>query len=1291
VSFCLLCALTFIFMVIRKQEANIVGRRLTFFSPDESPRDFKQHGFVTHPLGTLVLYSWVVYFGVGYCFMGVTCVYSYADLDRPQSSFLSTWPLEVLGGWDSFMHPWLLIFTLVHIIGMFLTVMWAAVQTIFMFPVALMSEASHVMIEEHVPFQTDDDLVDPDIVSVTKRFTKKLAHRYKRAVARTVTPVTIDEAGTRHIEYTCVRYVHSLETDRFHPEGIRKFTPSQLHGTFKAGGITENEVAKLLLECGANQIDVYVPGVVESLISEFADFTYVFNSVGIWSYMVMSSWNIGIFWLVLTVSSGVIRSLFVVRPNRKKIQELAHMKARVDVLRDGMWQNIDVADIVLGDAVAIDGGGASLPCDGVVVAGSLVVNESMLTGEPMPINKLPAEDSAQAVLTKNNLAYAGTACLQSTGPHNGKAVLIATAVGALTNRGKLVRAVLFPVSVRFKYNDQLPVVYGMLTIFVIVAMSIFVAKASLGSWIAIYVSSLNTAAQCLNPMLPVSMVMGQSVSAMRLQKELKIGVLQLGRIPIAGKISTMVFDKTGTITRDGMDISGVVPIADAAFKPEIKFKLEEVMHNREAIRSRAPHALKVALGCCHTVTTLRDGSLVGNQVEVSMVQVCGWTIADDTITPPCKKEAFQVVRQLEFDHCRMTSGVVVRGIDGEVMVFLKGSYEIIAGKCLEKTVPADYTAVTQNLAKSGFYVLAVASKVLPNSTTNQQIFDFTRDDLEADLSACGLVHFRNEMKRDSPQAIKLLRAARIRCVICTGDNALTAISVGRECSIVSPGGVVLLGDVGVNGKLQWHDPDSDDVQPVDPFDRDFLDCELAVSQNAWKYLFRNQDDLETIWHRLVVFARMKPDDKINVVKYFQRHDHVVGMCGDGGNDCGSLRAAHAGIALSDAEASMVSPFSTARDGKSLLTVVDLIREGRACLATNIATFQYFVTYALTVTTIKVSMNLMGAFSMSEYVWISMDLLISMLMVWTMTQSKPHDILCDYRPTATLLGPQTIIAILYPWVSVVILTVLALLLLYTNHGWYLFAHPIYDLHLPPKYWLLRGDNYETEVMAEALVFTLINTAYANTYGGDFRKPVLRNFGLNVVYFTMSFALIWLLLTPPSRFNCIFRINCDTRSSLDAGNWTLLAMFSGASLIGGCFYGPQLLHIQKVAGWWFVSPVDECAPPTNADGLLPEVRFDDERWVPGYDELGCYGPNNCLGQAYKWQFLMLIIAFTLAHHLFVKVVLQGHFATKVRLSRRRAKDEAVQARHIQLSVSRRPGASLGATTTGSIISGDDEECS
>merc|ERR1712113_710615 len=111
------------------------------------------------------------------------------------------------------------------------------------------------------------------------------------------------------------------------------------------------EVTELQNECGKHEITAYVPGTFESLMMEFSDLTCALNSIGTWSYMVNSAWNIGIFWVLMSVSSGGYRALGIVRPNQMKISTLATLTGKVSVKRDNVWVEKETADIVLGDVI----------------------------------------------------------------------------------------------------------------------------------------------------------------------------------------------------------------------------------------------------------------------------------------------------------------------------------------------------------------------------------------------------------------------------------------------------------------------------------------------------------------------------------------------------------------------------------------------------------------------------------------------------------------------------------------------------------------------------------------------------------------------------------------------------------------------------------------------------------------------------------------------------------------------------------------------------------------------------
>lgn len=118
-----------------------------------------------------------------------------------------------------------------------------------------------------------------------------------------------------------------------------------------------------------------------------------------------------------------------------------------------------------------------------------------------------------------------------------------------------------------------------------------------------------------------------------------------------------------------------------------------------------------------------------------------------------------------------------------------------------------------------------------------------------------------------------------------------------------------------------------------------------------------------------IFARTTPMMKEKIVKMHISRGLIVGMCGDGGNDCGALRAAHTGVALSTAEASVVSPFTAAT--KSVRAVVDLLREGRCALATSFAGYKFLITYGQIFPVVKLCCFYFGSI-MPEMDYIMID-------------------------------------------------------------------------------------------------------------------------------------------------------------------------------------------------------------------------------------------------------------------------------------------------------------------------------
>ena len=106
-------------------------------------------------------------------------------------------------------------------------------------------------------------------------------------------------------------------------------------------------------------------------------------------------------------------------------------------------------------------------------------------------------------------------------------------------------------------------------------------------------------------------------------------------------------------------------------------------------------------------------------------------------------------------------------------------------------------------------------------------------------------------------------------------------------------------------------------------------------------------------------------DKVSIVSTFVEIGEITLMCGDGGNDCGALKAAHVGIALSDAEASVVAPFTSL--DKSISSVTEVLKEGRCALASAIASYKYMIMYGQ-VESINQVANAYLSVTFTEWCW-----------------------------------------------------------------------------------------------------------------------------------------------------------------------------------------------------------------------------------------------------------------------------------------------------------------------------------
>eukprot|EP00437_Effrenium_voratum_P027608 CAMPEP_0181411004 /NCGR_PEP_ID=MMETSP1110-20121109/7641_1 /TAXON_ID=174948 /ORGANISM="Symbiodinium sp., Strain CCMP421" /LENGTH=1321 /DNA_ID=CAMNT_0023533589 /DNA_START=112 /DNA_END=4077 /DNA_ORIENTATION=- len=1183
-------------------------------------------------------------------------------------------------GWDATAKQFILIYVISHVLLFLATKFSGQVKTFFLQPSPL-AEATHIAI-----FPRDK----------TKGLAKLEVVRVRHFEEDAGSPVE-----GRYYEHTCVRYLWCEDARRFRPSGLTAPTGEEAYQALDRGGLDEKIALARLAKQGSNTIKVKVKGILASLMAEYSEPTYVFQMMCIWCYLFWNSWNVAFLWVLLVFGSGAWTSLMILRRNQQQIAEMAAAGATrtQKVLRSGQWMDVKVTDLTVGDVVQV--------CDGIVcadivlVSGSAVVNESMLTGEPMPLQKVGIEQNSKLAFDykrqgKKHGLFAGTEILQSVADEAANAsrgstfaVGVVMAIGGRTTKGKLIRMVLYPATVKFKYTEQLPIVYSFMTLWAMICFVNTLLFQGQG-WVNGCFAGMAFLTQAVNPMMAVSFTLGQSCSAGRLS-EGGIACLNIGRIPVAGKISTMVFDKTGTITYGGMDLAAVRPIADSRFQEEVA---------APSVPSLQHEILLQALASCHSLSTMHDGSLVGNQVEIVTLKALGWQLSAPgeprVITSPDGSHRLEVLRQLEFDHHRMTSGSVVRCTNsGRVLAFCKGAYDKISQIADASSVPADYKDVCEAYAAQCFYVLSVSFKELP---AHSAVEEMTRDSLEQGLQLCGLLFFRNEMKPDSREVIEELVDGGINCVICTGDNTTTGVSIGRQCSIVSSKSRVLIGEMedAVGGDVRWRDADAKDAKIPDW--RSVAGCELALSQSAFKWLVKERpEELTEMLPFVKVFGRMKPDDKIKVISLWQEHGAdgtVTGMTGDGGNDCGALRTAHAGIALSEAEASMVSPFSSSRGFAekgfiSLSAVVELIKEGRCCLATNMATFMYFMVYNLTLTSSKIAVITWTDSTYSEWQFIMTDVGLAMIMVSFMVRCRPEKKLAATSPSASLFGTSTTVTVLSALLIYWLTAGIALLLLQYGPGrsFYEFSTTILS-EIPTQEWTRKSDNYLIATLFLVNLTVLLNTGFVLCYGHVHRQVVSKNWRMCTFYFVgilLTLALTWM---KPNDLTCLFRINCDTSASRQMSIPFISKPVGGITFscgsLGGCFLGPQMVSCKSEDRRCWITPPNEfhlkpswssalnvSRPKAPFDTRLQKIEYCRQHayksgaeslgnkwcWKPlnGEDPLtvcgplpsrdlgpmveGCSGPNNCFGFDFKVALTVVLALCGVALHAMYKLGVLG----------------------------------------------------
>ncbi|XP_072607185.1 polyamine-transporting ATPase 13A2 isoform X15 [Vulpes vulpes] len=409
--------------------------------------------------------------------------------------------------------------------------------------------------------------------------------------------------------------------------------------------------------------------------------------------------------------------------------------------------------------------------------------------------------------------------------------------------------------------------------------------------------------------------------------------------------------------------------------------------------------------------------------------------------------------------------------------YVKGSPELVAGLCNPETVPADFAQMLQSYTAAGYRVVALASKPLPIVPSLEAAQQLSRDAVERELSLLGLLVMRNLLKPQTTPVIQALRRTRIRTVMVTGDNLQTAVTVAQGCGMVGPRERLVI----------IHATPPERGQPAS---LELLPLESPTAVNGAKILVQG-----------TVFARMAPEQKTELVCELQKLQYCVGMCGDGANDCGALKAADVGISLSQAEASVVSPFTSSM--ASIECVPMVIREGRCSLDTSFSVFKYMALYSLT-QFISVLILYTINTNLGDVQFLAIDLVITTTVAVLMSRTGPALALGRARPPGALLSVPVLSSLL---LHVVLVAGVQL------GGYFLtVAQPWF---VPLNKTVPAPDNlpnYENTVVFSLSGFQYLILAAAVSKGAPFRRPLYTNVPFLLALALLGSILAGLLLVP-----------------------------------------------------------------------------------------------------------------------------------------------------------------------------------
>lgn len=557
------------------------------------------------------------------------------------------------------------------------------------------------------------------------------------------------------------------------------------------------------------------------------------------------------------------------------LRSMTRVPARV--VRDGSVQAVDSTELVPGDIILAEAGDMIAADARVLEANRASTDESPLTGESLPVEKHTQTLSPETMLAeRSNMVYKGTILRNG----NIKALVIAT--GTHTEIGRIAHLV-STAGVSATPLEKKLNVFSKRLIWITLALVGLIAVAGLLSGVeplSLLKTSIALAVAAIPEGLPIVSTLALARGMLRMSKK-KVLVKKLSAVETLGGTSVICTDKTGTLTKNKIEVKDIFPADNS---PDARERL-----------------LEIAV-LCNTAEIEKKGKSLnelGDPLETGLLRfACDQKIDYNQL----RRQAPKIAEEPFSSETRMMA--TLHQFEGRRMIYAKGAAEDIIQKCtsihgaesFSSDLKQQWNEKAAELASKGLRIIAGAYRVAPEGEVSE---------LTENLIFAGLYGMADPPAEGVYEAIEECRKAGIRVIMITGDHPSTAKSIAEQLKLsLKPNLLVLSG-----GNL--------DAAPKD-------------------------DKARKLWREAEVFARVSPEQKLSLISVLQEDGEIVGMTGDGVNDAPALKKADIGIAMGirGTQAAQEAAVMILKDD-SFRSIVSAVRQGRI-IYENIRKFVVFL-------------------------------------------------------------------------------------------------------------------------------------------------------------------------------------------------------------------------------------------------------------------------------------------------------------------------------------------------------------